>query len=180
VTTWQEHEERTAAFFRNFGMRAETNKEVEGARAKHVIDVFVTFERAGAEQIWIVECKSWSRTVGGLHVLVLARVVNDIGADRGFLLTEAGAQADAIRVAKRRNITITGLKDLRAAGGGQPAEIAPHELERASRSQAKATAAVDYVRELAEHLQLSAPTGRNPERPPDRRPALGRDQRRGR
>jgi hypothetical protein len=47
--------------------------------------------------------------------LALAAVVRDVGADRGFLLSEIGFQSGALRVAHNANITLTNVADLREA-----------------------------------------------------------------
>ena len=48
-------------------------------------------------------------------MLVLAEIVQDLGADRGFLLSEIGFQSGAILQSTKRNITLTSLHDLREA-----------------------------------------------------------------
>jgi Restriction endonuclease len=130
VATWREYEEQAAQFFRDLGMQAETNKEIEGARGKHHVDVLVTLERIGITQTWIIECKCWRRRVDKLHVLGLASIVSDTGADRGFLLTEVGFQSGAIRAARTSNITLTGLEDLRATAAEELAEVGLGDARR--------------------------------------------------
>ncbi len=123
MTTWRDYEEEAAQFFRDLGMRAEMDEEVEGVRGKHSVDVLVTFERIGITQTWIVECKCWDRPVDKLHVLALAAIVQDTGADRGFLLSETGFQSGALRAATRSNVTLTGLEDLRATATEELADL---------------------------------------------------------
>jgi hypothetical protein len=123
VKPWREYEERAAAFFRDLGMKAETNVKVRGARGKHKIDVEVKLERFGIEQTWIVECKQWKRRVSKLHVNGLVNIVNDVGADRGFLLCEVGFQKGAIRQARKTNITLTTLASLRTNAVAGVAEL---------------------------------------------------------
>jgi hypothetical protein len=48
-----------------------------------------------------------------VHVAALASVVQDVGADRGILLSETGFQAGAIRLASLSNITLTSLTELK-------------------------------------------------------------------
>lgn len=123
VKPWREYEERAAAFFRDLGMTADTNVKLRGARGKHKIDVVVTLERFGIEQTWIVECKHWKRRVSKLHVNGLVNIVSDVGADRGFLLCEVGFQKGAVRQARKTNITLTALANLRANAAEDLAEL---------------------------------------------------------
>jgi Restriction endonuclease len=95
-------------------MDAEADTEIEGARGKHVVDVQVGFTAFGVEHLWVIECKLWRRRVPKERVLVLQEVVDDVGADRGFLLSESGFQSGAVTAARLSNITLTNLEDLRA------------------------------------------------------------------
>jgi hypothetical protein len=113
MTAWRDYQERAADIFRAHGLDANVEERVIGARGQHDVDVVVRTSRAGIEQLWVVECKWWRRSVSKLHVAALASVVQDVGADRGILLSETGFQAGAIRLASLSNITLTSLAELR-------------------------------------------------------------------
>jgi hypothetical protein len=110
---WETYEEKVRDFFRELGLPSVRGKTVRGARAGHQIDVLVEFERFGVKQTWVVECKRWKTRVQKAHVLTLQRVVDDIGADRGFLLSESGFQSGAVMAARNSNVTLSNLGDLR-------------------------------------------------------------------
>jgi hypothetical protein len=112
MTAWHDYQERAADFFRTLGMDANVDERVEGARGQHDVDVVVRATRAGIEQLWVVECKLWRRSVDKEPVAALANIVQDVGADRGIMLSEKGFQAGAIRLASLSNITLTSLADL--------------------------------------------------------------------
>ena len=78
------------------------------------MDVTVRSTQAGIWQLWVVECKCWRRSVSKQHVATLATVVQDVGADRGILLSETGFQPKAFRLASSSNITLTSLTKLTA------------------------------------------------------------------
>jgi len=44
--------------------------------------------------------------------MALSSIVQDIGADRGFLMSESGFQSGAIRATNNTNITLSSLEDL--------------------------------------------------------------------
>ena len=46
--------------------------------------------------------------------MALTAIVQDIGADRGFLMSESGFQSGAIKATKNSNITLTSLADIEA------------------------------------------------------------------
>lgn len=109
---WQEYQQKAADFFRSLGLSAEVEAKVEGARGVHKIDVYVEGTYHGIKFRWLIECKAWKSNVSKEKVMALASIIQDIGADRGFLLSEEGFQSGAIRSAQKTNITLTSLADL--------------------------------------------------------------------
>lgn len=112
-SAWRVYQEEAAAFFRSLGFEASVEETVEGARSRHRLDVLVDLAAYGVRQRWVVECKAWQRRVSKQEVLVLQGVVEDVGGDRGFLLSEKGFQTGAITAAQHTNITLTDLGELR-------------------------------------------------------------------
>ncbi len=110
---WKEYQIEVAEFFRSLGLSAVVEKEIEGVRGKHKIDVWVTFSQYGINIKWVVECKLWDSPIPKEKVLTLQQIAQDVGADRSFLLSESGFQAGAIRAVGTSNTTLTNLKDLR-------------------------------------------------------------------
>jgi hypothetical protein len=111
----RQYEEQAATFFRSLGLQADVEVDIGGARSRHRIDVSVSGRLHAFDVKWVVECKDWKRNVPKEKVLVLQSIVQDVGADRGFLLSEKGFQAGTIRCAQYTNITLTSLQDLRHA-----------------------------------------------------------------
>lgn len=113
LPTWSEYQERTAEFFRALDMTATTNVTVQGVRGSHAVDVLVAFTRFGIAQTWVVECKHWSTAVSKDKVLTLLAVVQDVGADKGFLVADSGFQSGALRAASNTNLVLTSLETLK-------------------------------------------------------------------
>lgn len=109
---WKVYQQQAAQFFIDLGLSATIDKEVQGIRSKHKVDVFVTGLVHGFNLEWIVECKYWSSNIPKEKALVLLAIVQDIGADKGILLSEVGFQSGAIRVSKNTNLLLTSLADL--------------------------------------------------------------------
>lgn len=109
---WREYQQQTAEFFRRLGLTASIEKSIEGARGVHAVDVYVEGTYHGIAFRWIVECKAWGSNVPKEKVMALAAIVQDVGADRGFLLSEKGFQSGALRAAAKTNISLTSLADL--------------------------------------------------------------------
>lgn len=109
---WYDYQEETAAFFRSLGLDAQTNVTVQGIRTQHDIDVLVKMHHVGFEVTWAIECKHWKSKVSKLHVLGLRNIVQEIGADRGILLCEAGFQSGAIEASQLTNVVVTSLANV--------------------------------------------------------------------
>lgn len=110
---WRDYQEDVAEFFRKLGCDAEVDARVQGARANHKIDVWVTFHRFGLEHKWAIECKLYNRPIPKEKVLTLKGVVDDVGADRGILIAESGCQPGAHAVAQSSNIELLTFNELR-------------------------------------------------------------------
>lgn len=113
ATDWKQYQEEVAAFFRSVGFKAEVNHIVEGVRSKHAIDVYVTFDRWGILHTWIVECKRHARAIAKADVETLKSIASEIGASLAFLLSESGFQSGALDVARKTNVVLSSLEELR-------------------------------------------------------------------
>lgn len=111
--SWKKYQIQAAQLFESVGCKAEIEAKVEGVRGKHEVDVYVTFEQYGINCNWVVECKCWNSNVPKEKVLALQAIVDDLGADRGILISKTGFQSGAIRSAQKSNISLTSLEDLR-------------------------------------------------------------------
>jgi len=110
---WKEYQEETAQVFRAVGCEAIVNHKTDSARGSNNIDVYVTFEQYGVKCIWIVECKYWNSNVPKEKVFALQKIVENNGADRGFIISKVGFQSGTKEAAWKTNITLTSLEDLR-------------------------------------------------------------------
>ena len=115
IPKWKLYQSEAADFFQKLGMNAIIEHKVEGVRGMHEVDVYVEGTIHGLSFIWIIECKAWNSNIPKEKVLALSSIILDIGADRGFLLSEKGFQSGGIRVAEKSNITLTSLADLNQA-----------------------------------------------------------------
>ena len=112
IPAWKQYQDDSAAVFRKMGLQAETDKIVEGVRGTHAVDVYVSGTLGGLQVRWVVECKAWKSNVPKEKVLALLSIVQDIGTDKGILLSEVGFQPGAVRSARNTNIILTSIADL--------------------------------------------------------------------
>ena len=112
---WSDYQVKAAEFFSSLGLKTEIECKVKGVRGVHAVDVYTSGKFGGVEFSWIIECKAWKTNIPKEKVMALTSIVQDIGADRGFLLSEVGFQSGAILAARGSNITLTSLEDLSAS-----------------------------------------------------------------
>ncbi|MGH9822444.1 MAG: restriction endonuclease [Blastocatellia bacterium] len=72
----------------------------------HEIDVSVEFTMSGLTFITLIECKHWQRPVGIEEVMVLKQRLEDIGAQKGVLVSSRGFQKGAVVFAKSHGIAL--------------------------------------------------------------------------
>lgn len=123
IKNWEKYQQEVAAFFKSLDFNTEVESKIKGARGNHKIDVLVSYEKFGISFKWVIECKYWKNAVPKEKVLALLSVVQDVGADKGFLLSETGFQAGAINSAEKTNITLTNLKILKEKSKNELAAI---------------------------------------------------------
>lgn len=109
---WYQFQEEICSYFNSIGAEAKTNITVQGVRTSHDIDILVKTKYLGENLLWIIEAKKWKEKVSKLHVLGLRTIVDDIGADRGFIISEAGFQSGAIEAAKNTNVKLKTFSEL--------------------------------------------------------------------
>lgn len=109
---WKHYQQATAEVFRRLGCNARVDYQAKGARATHDVDVYATFVRSGIPCTWVIECKLWKHRIPKEKVMALRGIIDDLGADRGILISEAGFQPGAHDAARGTNITlITSLEE---------------------------------------------------------------------
>jgi hypothetical protein len=97
---------------------------VKGARAAHDVDVYATFMRSGILCTWVIECKLWKSRITKEKVLALKSVIEDLGADRGIIVSEEGFQPGAQDAARGTNITlVTSLEDFETTALAAATEV---------------------------------------------------------
>jgi hypothetical protein len=109
---WKVFQSQVKNLFGSAGCIAYEDYTVQGARGKHKIDVYVEFTTFGYKTIWAIECKYWNTNVTKEKVLVLQQIIDDIGADKGVLISKKGFQSGAIRATKKTNVILTNYEDL--------------------------------------------------------------------
>lgn len=110
---WRQYQEDVASYFRQLGFDAKTDVALKGVRTSHDVDVVVRSKHVGFPLFWLIECKDWKSAVPKGHVLQLRTIVEDVGADRGIMMSESSFQSGAVEAAYRSNIQLSSLAQLK-------------------------------------------------------------------
>ena len=109
---WFNFQEEICSHFISLGVNAKTNVRLNGIRTNHDIDILVETKFLGQNIKWIIEAKYWKNKVSKLHVLALRTIIDEIGADKGFIISEKGFQKGAIEAIKNTNIVLKTFDEL--------------------------------------------------------------------
>lgn len=110
---WFTFQEEICTYFNSIGANSETNIKLNGIRTSHDIDILVKTKFLGHNLTWLVEAKKWQRKISKFQVLGLRTIVDDIGADKGFIISEKGFQRGAIEASKNTNIKLLTFEELK-------------------------------------------------------------------
>ncbi len=111
---WFAFQEKIKEHFVSLGADAETNVRISGVRTAHDIDILVRTRFLGEDLVWIVEAKHWKTKVTKAEVMTLRSIVDDVGADRGFIVSLVGFQSGAKEASRSTNVTLKTFEQLKA------------------------------------------------------------------
>ena len=131
VPEWYQFQEQIKEHFISIGADAETNVSIPGVRTNHDIDVYVATKYLGEDITWLVEAKHWKTKVNKSQVLAFRTIVEDIGADRGFIVSTAGFQSGALEAAQNTNVKLKTFDEMKEETRGMvEGEILKTHLKR--------------------------------------------------
>lgn len=111
-----ELEKLVARLFRSKGYDVKHNVKLAGkSGVEHQIDVYAEFRAPLHTSKVVVECKSYDKPVDKDIVMKLVHEVQDLGVDRGILVTTSYFTTDAVSTAKGYNVDLwdgTKLREL--------------------------------------------------------------------
>jgi len=112
--SWQALEDAVQGILSECGMTAERQAHLSFPRGGATVDVFATEVVAGISSSTICECKYWRTRVSQDVVQSFRTVMQESGANRGYIISKVGFQSGAIQAAHATNIellTFEGFQD---------------------------------------------------------------------
>ena len=97
----------TTGLLNGRGMTVQKRAKLKGKSGQvHEIDVVVNVELAQIRFLTLIECKLWKDPVGLAEVMVLKQRIDDIGANKGVVVSASGFQQGALTFAKANGIAL--------------------------------------------------------------------------
>jgi len=109
---WKELQKFVGQMFEECGFETEIAKIVNLVRGKKEIDVYARDTSSEYKPIILVECKYWKKAVNQEIIHSFRTVMDDFGANLGFIVSRNGFQSGSYDAAKKTNIHLVSLKDL--------------------------------------------------------------------
>ena len=102
---WRSLQQKVYRIFKDIGFGAETQKTIQTARGKVEVDVFAERSKP-IRMVILAECKHWNRSIPKSVVHAFSKVVQDYGANLGYIISKVGFNAGAYDAAKFTNIRL--------------------------------------------------------------------------
>jgi len=112
--TWRDLQEGVARIFRDCGFDAAVEKPVNLVRGQAQVDVVATEDKLGRRTVIFCECKHWGAPIPQTVVHSFRTVVQDAGANHGYIVTSSRYQPGAIAAAELSNVRLLTWEEFQA------------------------------------------------------------------
>jgi restriction system protein len=103
---WRDLQNKVAEILSDIGFKTEVAKEIETVRGKVEVDVFSVDETQSPSVKYLCECKHWNSRIPQNVVHAFRTVVQDYGANFGFIISKIGFQSGSYTTAQNTNIKL--------------------------------------------------------------------------
>lgn len=110
--TWEELQNFVGQLFIECGFETEISKIKKTARGQKEIDVYAKDISGEFNPVILIECKHWNKAVNQEVIHAFRTVVDDFGADSGFIVSKSGFQEGCYETVKHTNIRLVSLREL--------------------------------------------------------------------
>lgn len=113
-TDWNELEILCCQLFRELDCHCEVQKNINTVRGEVNIDVYVEDPISTIPMVYLCECKYWKKSVSKNVVHSFRTVLNDFGANRGFIISASGFQGGAFEAATNSNVELVSWNEIQS------------------------------------------------------------------
>jgi len=104
--TWKALQNEAAKILEECGFTVEVEKKVTTARGKTELDVYAEEIIKGRKYSIVCECKHWNSNIPQSIVHCFRSIINDIGANVGYIIALEGFQSGSFKAANYTNIEL--------------------------------------------------------------------------
>jgi hypothetical protein len=108
---WKGLQNQVNEIFRRSGLNSETDKKISTVRGSVNIDVFAEDSGSQPTTTYLCECKHWKSNVPKTVVHALRTVVQDYGANWGFIISSGAYQSGAYEAAAKSPVRLLTWND---------------------------------------------------------------------
>ncbi|MES3017418.1 MAG: restriction endonuclease [Bacteroidota bacterium] len=110
--TWKELQDFVSQIFKECAFETEVSKVVNLVRGKKEIDVYTEDNSSDYKLVILVECKYWNAPINQEVIHAFRTVINDLGANIGYIVSKNGFQSGCYEAVEKTNIKLVSLKEL--------------------------------------------------------------------
>ena len=103
---WKDLQIKVGQVLNDIGFDTEVEKDIDTVRGKVNVDVYAENSRENPKTIIIAECKNWNNSIPKSVVHSLRTVINDYGANFGFIISKVGFQKGAYEAIDKSNVQL--------------------------------------------------------------------------
>lgn len=106
-TDWKDLQSRVARLFEDCGYKATIERKINTSRGSIKIDVYVSDNPEIPDETILCECKYWKKHVPKSVIHSFRSVVQDTGANFGYIISMKGYQSGAFNSATFTNLKLS-------------------------------------------------------------------------
>jgi restriction system protein len=108
---WRDLQTKVALILEQSGLEVEVEKKIQSVRGEIEIDVYATERIAKRDYIILFECKYWKTNIPQEKVYAFRSVINDIGANNGYIISIEGFQPGSYNASNSTNLSLVTWKE---------------------------------------------------------------------
>ncbi|EOX2600884.1 restriction endonuclease [Yersinia enterocolitica] len=104
ITDWKELQHAVCRLLNEIGLTAQEERVLQTPRGSVAVDVYAVDDKSVDKIRYIVECKCWASAIPQHVVHSFTTVMNETGANIGFIVSKVGLQSGAEQYTNHTNI----------------------------------------------------------------------------
>ncbi|MDW7730549.1 MAG: restriction endonuclease [Bacillota bacterium] len=103
---WKDLQTQVALILEQSGLEVEVEKKIQSVRGVVEIDVYAKERIEKRDYLILVECKHWKERIPQTIIHAFRTVINDVGANIGYIISIHGFQSGSYNVSSSTNLSL--------------------------------------------------------------------------